>query len=356
MTNTKPRDDTFKERQSFLFSATLLHTQGIHQKLDKKLKRAGMTVQDMIDKIEFRDPNPEYVNVSSATIMARSITETRVECLATEKDAILYYILLRHPGRTIVFVNSIDSIRRIVPLFSLLRVAVYPLHADMQQRQRLKNLERFKSNSDAVLIATDVAARGLDIPNIDHVIHYQLPRSADLYVHRSGRTARAKKEGISVMLCSPDQIPVYKKICFSLGKEDGVPVFPIDRSIMSSINKRIAAARKVDEAEHRLKKKQSEKDWFAKAAAEADIDLDDDVVSDNEVSRNDKENQTKIKQLKDALNGLLTQKLIPKGMSMKYLTSNTVADLPQILMASQTSGASLPAQKPQSALLAMVKK
>lgn len=96
----------------------------------------------MIDRIEFRDPNPQYVDVSSATIMARSITETRIDCLAQEKDAILYYILLRHPGRTIVFVNSIDCIRRIVPLFSLLRMAVFPLHADMQQRQRLKNLER----------------------------------------------------------------------------------------------------------------------------------------------------------------------------------------------------------------------
>ena len=95
---------------------------------------------------------------------------------------------------------------------------VYPLHAEMQQRQRLKNLDHFKSQENAILIASDVAARGLDIPDIQHVVHYQLPRSADLYVHRSGRTARGKEQGVSVLLCSPEQMILYKKICFALGK------------------------------------------------------------------------------------------------------------------------------------------
>ena len=79
-------------------------------------------------------------------------------------------------------------------------------------------LFRFKKFPNAILIASDVAARGLDIPSVDHVVHYQLPRSADLYVHRSGRTARARQDGLSVMLCSPEERTVYKKICFLLKK------------------------------------------------------------------------------------------------------------------------------------------
>jgi ATP-dependent RNA helicase DDX24/MAK5 len=79
-----------------------------------------------------------------------------------------------------VFVNSIDCIRRILPIFQLLKFPVYGLHAQMQQRQRLKNLDRFKAQRNAILIASDVAARGLDIANVEHVIHYQLPRTTEV--------------------------------------------------------------------------------------------------------------------------------------------------------------------------------
>jgi ATP-dependent RNA helicase DDX24/MAK5 len=147
----------------------------------------------------------------------------------------------------------------------------------MQQKQRLKSLDRFKSNAKSILIATDVAARGLDIPHIEHVIHYQLPRSVDLYIHRSGRTARGTQDGISVMLCSPEQLSIYKKICASLKKEKGIPDFPLDRSFFSLLQKRLQAAKKIDQAEHALKKTETEQNWFMKAAEEADIALDEDM-------------------------------------------------------------------------------
>ncbi len=72
--------------------------------------------------------------------------------------------------------------------------------------------------NDAVLVATDIAARGLDIPSVDHVIHYQIPRSADVYVHRSGRTARAKNRGFSLQLVAPDERRVQKALLGSLGR------------------------------------------------------------------------------------------------------------------------------------------
>jgi len=106
----------------------------------------------------------------------------------------------------------------------------------MQQRQRLKNLDRFRSSTDYVLVATDVAARGLDIPNVEHVFHFQLPRSPEIYVHRAGRTARAKKEGLSILLISPEDSSPYKKICSVLSKENGFFLLPSTLSKSSETN------------------------------------------------------------------------------------------------------------------------
>ncbi|XP_022818562.1 ATP-dependent RNA helicase mak5-like [Spodoptera litura] len=88
----------------------------------------------------------------------------------------------------------------------------------MPQRQRIKNLERFRDDPHEVLIATDVAARGLDIPHVEHVIHYQVPRTAENYVHRSGRTARASREGLTILMMDPSEAYLYAKMCRTLNK------------------------------------------------------------------------------------------------------------------------------------------
>lgn len=105
-----------------------------------------------------------------------------------------------------------------MPLLELLELRAYPLHSQLEQKQRLKNLERFKSTPSSILLATDIAARGLDIPSIDHVIHYQIPRSADTYVHRNGRTARAMRQGFSLIMCAPDERKVLSTLLISLGR------------------------------------------------------------------------------------------------------------------------------------------
>lgn len=149
---------------------------------------------------------------------AHNLTECRLICSIDQKDYYLYYFLRRHPGRTIVFCNSIDCVKRLTTLFGLLECAPLPLHATMIQKQRLKNLERFRDNPNGILIATDVAARGLDIPNVEHVIHYQVPRTSENYVHRSGRTARANKNGITVMFMEPGEVKNYVKIYKTLDR------------------------------------------------------------------------------------------------------------------------------------------
>ncbi|KAL1720485.1 P-loop containing nucleoside triphosphate hydrolase protein, partial [Schizophyllum commune] len=70
----------------------------------------------------------------------------------------------------------------------------------------------FKSTPNCVLLATDIAARGLDIPAVDHVLHYQIPRSADTYIHRNGRTARASAASFSMLMCAPDERKVARSL------------------------------------------------------------------------------------------------------------------------------------------------
>ena len=91
------------------------------------------------------------------------MVEAYVSCSEEEQDSVLYYLLAQHPGRTLVFVNAVSSVRRLAALLRLLQVPALALHASMQQRQRLKALDRFKGDPHAVMVATDVAARGLDI-------------------------------------------------------------------------------------------------------------------------------------------------------------------------------------------------
>lgn len=117
-----------------------------------------------------------------------------------------------------MFLSSIDGIRRLMPLMELLQLKAFPLHSQLEQRQRLKNLDRFKSTPNSILLATDIAARGLDIPAVDHVVHYQIPRSADVYVHRNGRTARAMRSGFSLLMCAPDERRIVRALLGSLGR------------------------------------------------------------------------------------------------------------------------------------------
>lgn len=80
------------------------------------------------------------------------------------------------------------------------------------------------------MVSTDVAARGLDIKGIENVIHYQMPRQTDIYVHRSGRTARAGTEGLSVLFVSPEDLSSYRRIIHDLNRERELPACPVEMS------------------------------------------------------------------------------------------------------------------------------
>ena len=127
--------------------------------------------------------------------------------------------------------------RRLTNLFSLLDVTPLPLHTQLHQKQRLKNLDRFTSSSTDFHIATDVAARGLD-----------MPRTSESYVHRSGRTARFTSQGLSLLLVEPGEQGMFRKLCQTLAKDGDhtLPVFPLDQSRMGVVRDRMGLARKLD--------------------------------------------------------------------------------------------------------------
>ncbi|BGP37829.1 ATP-dependent RNA helicase [Rhodotorula kratochvilovae] len=328
------------DMRTFVFSATM------SKELQRNLKRKGpkryvpqseaggmSSLDDLLDTLDFRDPEPEIIDLSPEHGLVETLRECKVECMQNEKDIYLYHFLLRYPGRTIVFLASIDGIRRLHPLLELLKVNAVPLHSGMQQRQRLKALDKFKSQPDAVLLATDVAARGLDIPSVSHVVHYQLPRAADTYVHRSGRTARAGTEGLALQIVAPEEKKVQRMLMASLGKNTDLPALPTDFSILDQLKKRVDLAKQIDVAHHRATKAAHDDKWLRDAAAAMEIDLDDEGEnSDPDAPRTTTRKQrgaahAKLRALRDELDALLRRPLMVRGVSAKYITTRGTVGL-----------------------------
>ncbi|XP_065831355.1 ATP-dependent RNA helicase DDX24-like isoform X2 [Oscarella lobularis] len=308
------------ERQTFVFSATLTLPKRMKKKASKS---SAQTLDELMKKVRLSS-NPCVIDLTQKRGTVETLVETRITCTEEEKDVYLYYFLLNHPGRTLVFTNTIDCIRRLKSLLALLKLDPLPLHAGMQQRQRLKNLDRFSSRSNGLLLASDVAARGLDIPNVDHVIHYQIPKNADLYVHRSGRTARASADGISVMLVGPKDLQFYRGICKVLNRDRDLSTFPVDMSYWLALKERISLAKKIDKEELSESRVRSKDSWFLKTAKEMDIDLDDEIMESMEDRHEklSKKQKVQLKQMKAQLVELLERDLLPFGHSVHFPTSS----------------------------------
>lgn len=205
------------------------------------------------------------------------------------QDLYLYTLLLYHPGhRTLIFTNSISSVRRLSQFLKSLGIPALALHSNMEQKARLRSVERFSSaasDSGSVLVATDVAARGLDIKGIDLVLHYHVPRAADMYVHRSGRTARAGALGKSVLICAPDEVVGVARLVAKVHadtqssksvKRNPLESLELDRRIVSRVKPRIALAKRITESSLAKEKVSAEDDWLRNAAEELGVDYDSD--------------------------------------------------------------------------------
>ncbi|GMM49932.1 putative ATP-dependent RNA helicase [Starmerella bacillaris] len=326
-----------KQRQVLVYSATFSTDLWANLARTKsfKIKPSAAGQEDMIEimrkKIGLNNV-AAMIDADPESNVANAIKQAIIEAPNMEKDLYLYYFSLLYPGKTIAFVNSIHAVKRLVPLLKELGMQAIGVHSDMIQKQRLRSIERFKQMKNPVLVATDVAARGLDVPFVDHVVHYNLPRTADMYVHRSGRTARAGNEGVSVVLCSPQEksgpLPNLLKLIHSKPQH-----LEVDYDILEQLRERVKLAK--DIADTRLNSaKQGKTDaWLAQAAADLGVDVEDDedaasMLKELQRGNGKTKSSSKPRKLETSnlpaltaeLQKLLQQKL---GKNQRYLTSGT---------------------------------
>lgn len=327
-------------RQTFVFSATLTMARSLPTRLLQKKKKnldQRSKLEILMERVGIKS-KPKIVDLTRKEATVETLTETQIHCQKDDKDFFLYYFLLQYPGRTMVFANSIDCIKRLNSLLVILDCTPLPLHANMHQKQRLKNLERFAERESCVLLTTDVAARGLDIPNVQHVIHYQVPRTSETYVHRSGRTARATKQGLSLLLIGPDDMMNFKKIYKTLGKDEELPMFPIESKCMEAIKERVNLARKIEKIEFHNSREKQHNSWFRQAAEALEVDLDDELLvgraNDDEA---DREQQKMVKGMKKHLKHLISQPVFKNVIKTKYPTQMGKLSLPHMPLAGKES-------------------
>ncbi|CAK3898262.1 ATP-dependent RNA helicase DBP8 [Lecanosticta acicola] len=133
------------------------------------------------------------------------------------------HILLLTPANvektTIIFCNRTDTANLLEYLLRLLEHRVTALHSGLQHEQRISNLARFRARAARILVATDVASRGLDIPDVGLVINYDLPRNPDDYIHRVGRTARAGRRGTAISLVGQRDVELVHAIEQRVGRQ-----------------------------------------------------------------------------------------------------------------------------------------
>ena len=144
-----------------------------------------------------------------------------------DKRFFLERLINEHPeSKILVFVRTKIRAERVKAAMERVNIQSMTIHGDKDQSDRFNALTRFKKGEVKVLIATDVSARGIDIPNVEYVVNYDLPDKAEHYVHRIGRTGRAKLKGFAVSFCAPEEQEWLDAIEQLIGK----PISEIDMS------------------------------------------------------------------------------------------------------------------------------
>ncbi|MFZ3388507.1 MULTISPECIES: ATP-dependent RNA helicase DbpA [Buttiauxella] len=149
--------------------------------------------------------SPETIEIDSVDELP-SVEQQFYEISRSGKISLLQKLLSKHePASCVVFCNTKKDCQAVCDALSESNQSVLALHGDMEQRDRDQTLVRFANGSSRVLVATDVAARGLDIKALEMVINYELSWDPEVHVHRIGRTARAGESGLAISLCAPEE-------------------------------------------------------------------------------------------------------------------------------------------------------
>lgn len=189
-----------KKRQTLFFSATI----------SKKIKSLAYDVVRHAIRIQISPRNPVSKNVHHAVMFTEM----------DDKRFFLENIVKEYPDkRVLVFARTKVRVERIVAAMARVQVVAVALHGGMEQQERFDVLQRFRDGEITLLITTDVAARGIDIPEVEYVINYDLPENPENYVHRCGRTGRGRSLGQALSFCSPQEEKLLEDIEEYTGEE-----------------------------------------------------------------------------------------------------------------------------------------
>ncbi|GLB35441.1 putative DEAD-domain-containing protein [Lyophyllum shimeji] len=250
-----------KERSTYLFSATMTSKVA-------KLQRASLS-------------NPVRVEVSSKYQTVSTLLQYYLLMPLKDKDAYLVYLANSLAQNSImIFTRTVHDAQRLSIILRTLGFPAVPLHGQLSQSQRLGALGKFKSGGRRVLVATDVASRGLDIPSVDIVINFDIPTHSKDYIHRVGRTARAGRAGKSITLVTQYDVELIQRIEAVIDKK--MDLWPTDAEEIALLKERVNEAGRV--AVNELKEQVSKGNGGRKRRREEeggrrdDRDRDDDVV------------------------------------------------------------------------------
>jgi ATP-dependent RNA helicase RhlE len=189
-----------RTRQTLFFSATIS---------EEIKKLAYSLVHSTAIRIQISPKDPVSKNVGHAVAFVEM----------DDKRFFLERFINEHPeSKILVFVRTKVRAERVLSALARVGLSSQTIHGGKDQKERSLILEAFRTAENKVLIATDVSARGIDIPNVDYVINYDLPDVAENYVHRVGRTGRGVAKGIAISFCSPEEKAMLDEIQTFLGK------------------------------------------------------------------------------------------------------------------------------------------
>jgi ATP-dependent RNA helicase RhlE len=182
-----------EKRQTLFFSATI----------SKKIKSLAYDVVRNAIRIQISPKNPVAKTISHAIVMVEM----------DDKRFFLENMVKEYPDyKMVVFVRTQVRAGRVVAAMERVQVSSEALHGGIEQKDRFAILDNFRDGDNKILITTDVAARGIDIPNVDMVINYDIPDLPENYVHRCGRTGRGNKRGQALSFCSADEVTLLEDI------------------------------------------------------------------------------------------------------------------------------------------------
>lgn len=188
------------------------------------------TINEQIKDLAYGLVNkPVRIQLSPKDPVSKNVDHSVAFIEMDDKRFFLERIIKENPeSKILVFVRTKIRAERVLKAMERVEIKTLTIHGDKDQKDRLSALNQFKEGKVKVLIATDVSARGIDIPNVEFVVNYDLPEEAENYVHRVGRTGRGIQKGKALSFCSKEEKTILDEIQSFLQKE--ITVMPIARS------------------------------------------------------------------------------------------------------------------------------